>query len=240
MVNFIHNGDFTVNGQTNFTSGVTVNYKDLELYTTENFNEIVDTINNQTIYGNFFGLKNENNIFNAKINSGVFSGLTLVESVITGDTVGHFTLLNKDNDLMSQSLAVVDGSGLGFGDILENRMTANFYDGVSGYTNYNFTITKYDSGRIEMGKSTNDYDIGIRIDDTSTAVEILNANPIQEDSVFKILDNDFQEIIDVTQLQIIMEKVVNYDYADDATAQSNNVPIGGIYHTSGTLKIRIS
>jgi hypothetical protein len=44
-------------------------------------------------------------------------------------------------------------------------------------------------------------------------------------NVFKILDNDFQEIIDVTQLQIIMEKVVNYDYADDATAESNNVPI---------------
>jgi hypothetical protein len=239
MVNFIHNGDFTVNGQTNFTSGVTVNYKDLELYTTENFNEIVDTITNQTIYGNFFGLKNENNIFNAKINSGLFSGLTLVESV-TGDTVGQFTLLNKDNDLMSQSLIVVDGSGFGLGDILQNRMTANFYDGVSGYTNYDFTIAKYDSGRIEMAKSTNDYDMGIRIDDISTAVEILNTNPIQEDSVFKILDNDFQEIIDVTQLQIIMEKVVNYDYADDATAQSNNVPIGGIYHTSGTLKIRIS
>lgn len=238
MVNFIHNGDFTVNGQTNFTSGVTVNYKDLELYTTENFNEIVDTITNQTIYGNFFGLKNENNIFNAKINSGVFSGLT--EGFITADTVGQFTLLSKDNDLMSQSLNVIDGTAVGLGDILQNQMAAFFYDGVSGYTSYDFTIAKYDSGRIEMFKSTNDYDMGIRIDDISTAVEILNTNPIQEDSVFKILDNDFQEIIDVTQLQIIMEKVVNYDYADDATAQSNNVPIGGIYHTSGTLKIRIS
>jgi hypothetical protein len=141
---------------------------------------------------------------------------------------------------MSQSLNVIDGNTVGLGDLLQNQMTANFYDGVSGYTNYDFTIAKYDSGRIQMGKSINDYDMGIRIDDISTAVEILNTNPIQEDSVFKILDNDFQEIIDVTQLQIIMEKVVNYDYADDATAQSNNVPIGGIYHTSGTLKIRIS
>jgi hypothetical protein len=37
-----------------------------------------------------------------------------------------------------------------------------------------------------------------------------------------------------------MEKVVNYDYADDSTAQSAGVPIGGIYHTGGTLKIRLN
>ena len=61
-----------------------------------------------------------------------------------------------------------------------------------------------------------------------------------ESSLFKIKDDSGSPVLDVTQFQVIMEKVVNYDYADDSEAQSGGVPIGGIYHTSGTLKIRLN
>jgi hypothetical protein len=31
----------------------------------------------------------------------------------------------------------------------------------------------------------------------------------------------------------------SYNFADDAAAASGGVPLGGLYHTSGTIKIRL-
>jgi hypothetical protein len=32
----------------------------------------------------------------------------------------------------------------------------------------------------------------------------------------------------------------SFNYADDAAAATGNVPLGGVYHTSGSLKIRLT
>lgn len=39
---------------------------------------------------------------------------------------------------------------------------------------------------------------------------------------------------------VVMPETVTADFADDTAAAAAGIPIGGIYHTSGTLKIRIS
>jgi len=38
--------------------------------------------------------------------------------------------------------------------------------------------------------------------------------------------------------RIIMPSVVAFDYADDITAAANGIPVGGIYHDAGALRIR--
>ena len=40
--------------------------------------------------------------------------------------------------------------------------------------------------------------------------------------------------------RIIFPTVVNFNYTNDTNASANGIPIGGLYHTSGTLKIRIT
>ena len=81
--------------------------------------------------------------------------------------------------------------------------------------------------------------IQLKISDDETGF-VIETSMRDESSLFKIKDDSRSPVLDVTQFQVIMEKVVNYDYADDSEAQSGGVPIGGIYHTSGTLKIRLN
>jgi len=40
--------------------------------------------------------------------------------------------------------------------------------------------------------------------------------------------------------RIIMPSVVDFDYVSDADAAANGIPVGGIYHNSGELRIRLS
>ena len=40
--------------------------------------------------------------------------------------------------------------------------------------------------------------------------------------------------------RIVLPSVVDFDYVSDADAAANGIPVGGIYHNSGELRIRIS
>lgn len=44
----------------------------------------------------------------------------------------------------------------------------------------------------------------------------------------------------IGKAMVKMPETVNADFADDTAAAAAGIPVGGIYHTSGTLKIRIS
>lgn len=54
-------------------------------------------------------------------------------------------------------------------------------------------------------------------------------------SVF--LENSFTVLYDG---KVLMEQVVNLNYADDTAAAAAGVPIGGVYHNAGALRIRIT
>lgn len=40
--------------------------------------------------------------------------------------------------------------------------------------------------------------------------------------------------------RIIMKDLVNFNFADDATAGAAGIPVGGLYHTAGVVKIRLT
>lgn len=72
------------------------------------------------------------------------------------------------------------------------------------------------------GNTTSLFVIGCGSDDTNRA------------DAFKV------EPVSGTISTIVLPQVISLDYSDDTSAQSAGVPIGGIYHTSGVLKIRLS
>ena len=49
------------------------------------------------------------------------------------------------------------------------------------------------------------------------------------------------DIVATTQVpRIVMPTVVGFNFDNDAAAKQGGIPLGGIYHTSGALKIRIN
>jgi hypothetical protein len=38
---------------------------------------------------------------------------------------------------------------------------------------------------------------------------------------------------------VLAEVSASFDYADDTAAAAGGVPLGGLYHTTGTIKIRL-
>lgn len=80
------------------------------------------------------------------------------------------------------------------------------------------SIAVNDSGTLVRGK-----------DDliTSTAFEVVNHSL---ESLFQVLNDG----------KIVMEQIVPLNFTDDTAAALGNVPIGGIYHNAGALRIRLT
>jgi hypothetical protein len=158
----------------------------------------------------------------------------------TISTSGHFTAIKKGEDSIGVFTQYQDRTSIGQGEVIIGGFFGSFKDGSTQST-YQIEMSS-DQGDIgcQISKVNNDGEfVGLRISNNQTGFEIQTS--IQdESSLFKVNDDSYNPTFDVTQLQVIMEKVVNYDYADDSTAQSAGVPIGGIYHTGGTLKIRLN
>lgn len=59
-------------------------------------------------------------------------------------------------------------------------------------------------------------------------------------SVLKIEDNNGDAILEFFNDYLVSETIPALDYAVDAAAALGGVPIGGIYHNSGTIRIRLT
>ena len=51
--------------------------------------------------------------------------------------------------------------------------------------------------------------------------------------------NAFQIVPVGSNSTILIPQAINLNYPDDTTAAANNVPVGGIYHNAGAVRIRI-
>jgi hypothetical protein len=191
-----------------------------------------------TIEGDFLGFKREEG--GVVSFSGDIDGNGLVGQLATVSISGHFTAIKKGEDSIGVFTQYQDRTSIGQGESIIGGFFGSFKDGSTQST-YQIDMSS-DQGdiRCQIRKVNNDgEDIEFRISDNQTGFEIQTS--IQdESSLFKVNDDSYNPTFDVTQLQVIMEKVVNYDYADDSTAQSAGVPIGGIYHKGGNLKIRLN
>jgi hypothetical protein len=241
----------TVSGFTQFLGGLSSSgtfshlFNGINLQSDPNFSQAFSKFYIQpfgwvdvTIEGDFLGFKREEG--GVVSFSGDIDGNGLVGQLATVSTSGHFTAIKKGEDSIGVFTQYQDRTSIGQGEAIIGGFFGFFKDGSTQST-YQIDMSR-DQGDIgcQIRKVNNDGEfVGLRISDNQTGFEIQTS--IQdESSLFKVNDDSDNPTFDVTQLQVIMEKVVNYDYADDSTAQSAGVPIGGIYHTGGTLKIRLN
>jgi len=57
--------------------------------------------------------------------------------------------------------------------------------------------------------------------------------------VLRIGDNNGDAILEFFNDYLVSETIPALDYADDAAAALGGVPVGGIYHNSGSIRIRL-
>ena len=241
----------TVSGFTQFLGGLSSSgtfshlFNGINLQSDPNFSQAFSKFYIQpfgwvdvTIEGDFLGFKREEG--GVVSFSGDIDGNGLVGQLATVSISGHFTAIKKGEDSIGVFTQYQDRTSIGQGEAIIGGFFGSFKDGSTQST-YQIDMSS-DQGDIgcQIRKVNNDGEfVGLRISNNQTGFEIQTS--IQdESSLFKVNDDSYNPTFDVTQLQVIMEKVVNYDYADDSTAQSAGVPIGGIYHTGGTLKIRLN
>jgi hypothetical protein len=241
----------TVSGFTQFLGGLSSsgtfshNFNDIKLQSDPNFNQSFSKFYIEpfgwvdvAIDGNFFGLIREEDSVTSF--SGGINGNGLVGQLATVSTTGHFEAIKKGEDSIGVFTQYQDRTSIGQGEAIIGGIFGSFENGLTQST-YQIDISKeQDDVRCQVRKVNNDGDfIQLKISDNETGF-VIETSMQDESSLFKIKDDSGSPVLDITQLQVIMEKVVNYDYADDLDAQSGGVPIGGIYHTSGTLKIRLN
>lgn len=74
-----------------------------------------------------------------------------------------------------------------------------------------------------------------------TGVEVRGQDDLAATSNLRVRNASDDTLLEVfNDGKITMPEIVPLDFADDTAAATGNVAIGGIYHTSGTLKIRIT
>jgi hypothetical protein len=73
-----------------------------------------------------------------------------------------------------------------------------------------------------------------------TGISISNDLSDDTASVLKVTNNNADTILDLLNDNLQSDVVLGHDYADDAAASGSGVPIGGIYHNSGSIRIRLT
>lgn len=82
--------------------------------------------------------------------------------------------------------------------------------------------------------------INLTLFDDETGFKISNDLSDDTASVLRIEDNNGDAILEFLNDYLVSETIPALDYADDAAAALGGVPVGGIYHNSGTIKIRLT
>jgi hypothetical protein len=138
-----------------------------------------------------------------------------------------------------------DARGLGDDETFRNHMIY-VQTGASGETDsFTFGQGTYGGqtgeGELIMRK-TNDAgeDIDLALDTYQTGFILSNDLSDNTASVLRIEDNNGDAILEFFNDYLVSETIPALDYADDAGASAAGVPIGGIYHSSGTIKIRLA
>lgn len=81
--------------------------------------------------------------------------------------------------------------------------------------------------------------MSLRLADDETGFKIENDLSDNTASVLRVEDNNGDAILEFFNDYLVSETIPALDYADDAAAALGGVPIGGFYHNSGAIRIRL-
>jgi len=155
-----------------------------------------------------------------KITSGNLSGSSLSSLVKYSDD----TLLGGDERFLNLRESIfVDPSS---GDVTEI---------IDGY------LIDSSASSYEITKTNNSGEtVKFEISDSESGFKLSNDLADSTASVLRIEDNNGDAILEFFNDYLVSETIPALDYADDAAAALGGVPVGGIYHNSGTIRIRLT
>lgn len=183
--------------------------------------------NSSTVDSNqSIGLSGENINLNSSSQRSVGIGRQVTIAASNSVAIGNFA---KVNNGASRSITIAT-SGVGIGAV-KAEDSINF-----GAGEYNTNIGTgaprsigMGSSKVALDKCTAPDGVAIGTESTSTAT---GAVALGREIVASTVDT-----VTVRNLQLL--DYANVDYVDDAAAATGGIPLGGVYHTSGSMKIRI-
>jgi len=159
-----------------------------------------------------------------------FSGQSL--SITSGSASGSFMLnqISKD-DIGGEATSFLDQRVTEVID-QESGDTISFRDRMSidGDGNSSFSISKV------IGNES----VDLRLSNSETGFNLQNTLSDNSASVLRIENNNSAAILEFFNDYLVSETIPSLDYADDTAAEAGGVPPGGIYHNSGSIRIRLS
>jgi len=173
-------------------------------------------------------------------------GAEAVASGISAIALGDLALASGDGAIASGAYSEASGSA---------ALALGYSNTASGAYSVALGFNTSASGSYSFSSGSNTAASGLY--STATGLGTMAANPYQTSigrfndpspvgqgiSIYQIGIGNFlvkENAVNVNTLgQIMLDKVVTFNYADDAAAASGGIPVGGLYHTNGTIKIRI-
>ena len=195
-----------------------------------------------------------------------FSG-SVIGSKLTQDSESIYNITGDGLYVIpgfGEILAQIVGSHLNItdgilsGSSLSNYIVTSTYEGYPSYQLVNLStyvdpvsgdITQISQAYImdEPGSTwdiqkINDSgeDIKLELASDTTGFNLSNDYSDNTASVLRIGDNNGDAILEFFNDYLVSETIPALDYADDAAAALGGVPVGGIYHNSGTIRIRLT
>lgn len=137
-------------------------------------------------------------------------------------------------------MSTISKSGITAGSIIKSEHVLRIINALSGDTAADVTV----DGQIQG--TTGLFTTSLRVTGPITASGLLagtsswanNATSSSYSVTSSYVNNQALYISSSTPVFAVVSS--SYNYADDTTAATGGIPLGGLYHTSGTLKIRLT
>ena len=228
-------GDVGVDGTLN------IDFTDtLDFTTTENADFLVIPTLAGRFVGDFIGTEFQSTAYtiHSGIGDGIFDlvgagfqlpfigALSGIEDIVSGDTIFDY-------------VGVVDQTPVGGNLVVQKNIAMVVSDGLGGYNEYSIRVQKKGSeGSFSIEKYNPDGDkLAMTLDDNTTGFITTN-NFASDASVHRFESNTSTSILDLLNDNLQSDVLLANNFGDDSAAAIGGVPVGGLYHSAGALRIR--
>lgn len=159
-----------------------------------------------------------------------FSGQSLL--ITSGSASGSF---------MINQISKIDTGGITTG-FLNQRVTEVIEQASGNTISYRdrMSIDGFGHSSFRIEKVIGPESVNLTLSNNSTGFNLQNNLSDNSASVLSVEDNNGNAILEFFNNYLVSETIPSLDYADDAAASGSGVPIGGIYHNSGSIRIRLT
>jgi hypothetical protein len=247
---FPFTGSADISGTLNIDFTDTLSYVTDENYESEYGFEFLSTLNDYVdldVSGSFIGNRMVNSEGDIVTFGNIDGTAELVGTGLSFPVQGTGILMgfgsgDYTGSYIRHSSITTDQTGIGGNYGRSISLIGSFVDSVSGdKTLMGYNLGVGDSSYYNVAEKRNNAGelIRLEINESQEGFRIDNDLSDNTASVLRIEDNNGDAILEFFNDYLVSETIPAIDYADDAAAALGGVPVGGIYHNSGTIRIRL-